>query len=61
MRAADGRFATDLSETYTADANDSLRTMIGQDAAGDWRLRVRDLAAIDTGTLDSWTLKLVTG
>ncbi|NUT92431.1 MAG: hypothetical protein HOY78_10410, partial [Saccharothrix sp.] len=25
-------------------------------AAGTWKLRVRDQAAIDTGRIDSWTL-----
>jgi serine protease len=31
----------------------------GQQAAGDWTLAVTDLAAIDIGTLDDWTLHVV--
>jgi subtilisin-like proprotein convertase family protein len=32
---------------------------LGEDAAGDWTLAVQDLAGIDVGTLDSWTLHIV--
>jgi serine protease len=31
----------------------------GEQAAGDWTLAVTDLAAIDVGTLDDWTLHIV--
>jgi cysteine-rich repeat protein len=33
----------------------------GSSATGNWRLRVRDLAAIDTGRILSWTLKINIG
>ena len=36
----------------------SLSAFTGKAINGAWRLRVRDLAAIDTGTLVSWTLSL---
>jgi subtilisin-like proprotein convertase family protein len=36
----------------------SLAAFTGKAINGNWRLRVRDLAAADTGTLVSWTLSL---
>ncbi len=36
--------------------NQSLSLLTGKSITGNWGLRVRDLAAIDTGTLNSWTL-----
>jgi len=41
-----------LHESVTTDA------FAGQDAAGDWVLRVADVAAQDTGTLERWALVL---
>lgn len=42
------------------DSNSSLEldTLIGQPIAGNWILRLMDLAGEDVGTLDSWSLKL---
>jgi len=34
----------------------SLSAFTGKAISGTWGLRVRDLAALDTGTLNSWTL-----
>jgi len=36
----------------------SLSAFTGKAINGAWKLRVRDLAAVDTGTLNSWTLSL---
>lgn len=36
--------------------NQSITAFNGQAAAGTWRLKVQDLAAIDVGTLNSWSL-----
>ena len=36
----------------------SLSAFTGKAINGNWSLRVRDLAAVDTGTLNSWTLSL---
>ncbi|WP_311765421.1 M4 family metallopeptidase [Streptomyces zingiberis] len=41
--------ADDVSETYTVDAS-------AESADGTWHLRVQDLAARDTGYIDSWQL-----
>ncbi|MBM3493387.1 MAG: hypothetical protein FJX72_03545, partial [Armatimonadetes bacterium] len=37
---------------------ESLDAFRGKPLAGPWRLRVRDLAALDTGTLVAWTLSI---
>ncbi|GAA0260554.1 hypothetical protein GCM10010492_71940 [Saccharothrix mutabilis subsp. mutabilis] len=44
-----GGSADNINRTYTVDAS-------SETAAGTWKLRVRDQAAIDTGRIDSWTL-----
>jgi subtilisin-like proprotein convertase family protein len=36
----------------------ALSAFTGKAISGAWRLRVRDLAAVDVGTLNSWTLSL---
>ncbi|MGD1224193.1 S8 family serine peptidase [Streptomyces krungchingensis] len=41
--------ADDVSATYTVDAS-------GEAADGTWKLRVQDVAAQDTGTINSWKL-----
>ncbi len=50
----------DLSTVYpdlTTPAQ-SLSALVGKSIAGTWKLRVRDLALLDTGTLNSWELDL---
>jgi subtilisin-like proprotein convertase family protein len=46
-------------DTLTVPAQ-SLATLNGKGATGTWQLRVQDLAAQDLGTLQSWSLMLVT-
>jgi subtilisin-like proprotein convertase family protein len=36
----------------------SLNALVGKSIAGNWSLKVQDLASTDTGTLGSWTLSL---
>jgi choline dehydrogenase len=48
----EGYDADDVHQTFQVDDFD------GTDAAGTWRLRVRDRASADTGTLDSWSIQL---
>ena len=38
--------------------NQSLSAFTGKTITGAWKLKVRDLAAADTGTLVSWTLSI---
>ncbi|MBW4717655.1 S8 family peptidase [Saccharothrix obliqua] len=44
-----GGSADNISKTFTVDAS-------AKQAAGQWKLRVRDAAYMDTGRIDSWTL-----
>jgi hypothetical protein len=37
----------------------AITTFSGTPAAGTWKLQVQDLSNVDTGTLDSWSLKIV--
>jgi subtilisin-like proprotein convertase family protein len=50
--------ATDSADNVIL--NNALITAFnGQTAAGTWKLKVQDLAALDVGTLNSWSLKIV--
>lgn len=40
-----------INQTYTADVS-------SETANGTWKLRVRDLAVADLGTVDTWSLDL---
>lgn len=40
-------------------ADQAITTFNGMPAAGTWKLKVVDAAASDTGTLDTWSLKIV--
>ena len=46
-----GGSTDDLNQTYTVNLSTEPRN-------GTWTLRVRDAAAADTGTIDTWTLRL---
>lgn len=47
-----------LHATFDAASTPGLRALAGIDPAGDWRLRVQDLAPVDVGTLDRWELAM---
>ncbi|HET8946258.1 MAG TPA: proprotein convertase P-domain-containing protein [Candidatus Polarisedimenticolia bacterium] len=51
-----GAGADNIVTTYniTTRSNQSLGAFTGKSTSGSWRLRVRDLAAVDVGTLNSW-------
>src|SRR4029078_8814691 len=36
----------------------AITTFNGQTAAGTWQLKVQDLAAVDVGTINSWSLNI---
>jgi hypothetical protein len=52
LKQTDGDSGDDLQATY------EVEDLVGKDAAGEYRLIVRDLAAMDTGTVDGATLTL---
>jgi len=39
--------------------NQAITAFNGQTAAGNWQLKVQDLAAVDVGTINSWSLNIV--
>jgi subtilisin-like proprotein convertase family protein len=53
-----GAGADNINTTYdiTTRSAQALSVMTGKNINGAWKLRVRDLAAVDTGTLNSWKL-----
>ncbi|MBW4420208.1 MAG: S8 family serine peptidase [Myxacorys californica WJT36-NPBG1] len=49
---------TQLQAVYTVQTTPTLRRLLGQSAGGRWQLRVVDVIANDTGTLNFWKLTL---
>jgi M6 family metalloprotease-like protein len=59
LHAQVGGSQKDLKASYdSAVPNSPLASMVGQSIAGNWVLRVADLAARDKGTLNTWTLEV---
>jgi subtilisin-like proprotein convertase family protein len=54
----EGGAKRDLRVTYDRTSASALSGLLGESIKGDWKLRVRDLAQIDQGTLEAWSLKL---
>jgi len=48
----------DLQQVFDAVTTPSLHTLTGENVNGNWTLQVEDLAAVDLGILNSWTLEL---
>jgi len=62
LHAQLGGGADDLKETYDSEAPLSpLTPLVGQAMQGNWTLRVADLAAVDVGRLNKWSLEIVPG
>ena len=53
-----GARADDLIKSYTSEGNSGLAALVGQQAQGDWTLKVADLAGLDLGTLRRWSLDI---
>ncbi|MCC7353175.1 MAG: M36 family metallopeptidase [Anaerolineae bacterium] len=53
-----GASADNLGKTYTSDDTPALAALAGEQARGDWTLRIADLAAVDVGTLRRWSLDI---
>ncbi|MBI5750578.1 MAG: M6 family metalloprotease domain-containing protein [Hydrogenophilales bacterium] len=54
----EGGAQRDLRFTYDQSSFPALASLLGESIAGEWVLRVSDLAAIDTGVLEKWSLTL---
>jgi subtilisin-like proprotein convertase family protein len=53
-----GDSADDIRQVYSLQSTPALKTLVGEEIRGDWRLHVRDLARDDQGTLNRWALSL---
>lgn len=53
-----GGGANNLRSSYDVDSIPALAALAGEPVQGTWTLRVQDLAGLDTGRLDRWTLAL---
>jgi M6 family metalloprotease-like protein len=51
-----GGASDNLVKTYTAATTPALAALAGQPIAGDWVLRIADLAKLDIGKLNAWKL-----
>jgi M6 family metalloprotease-like protein len=49
----------DLKGTFDISSTPSLGNLLGQPVKGGWTLEVKDVSAIDKGTLNSWGLEIV--
>ncbi len=54
----EGEWRNNIQRSYDISSTPSLQGMIGQSIAGEWQLRVRDLAQADLGRLKGWSLKI---
>lgn len=54
-----GASTDDLVKSYTSEDTPALVELVGEDAKGDWVLKVADLARWDLGTLRGWGLEIV--
>jgi subtilisin-like proprotein convertase family protein len=52
-----GGSADNIKKTYDVQSVPSLASLAGKAIAGDWTLKVADLAQVDTGVLNSWKLQ----
>lgn len=54
----EGTWRDNISRSYDVASTPALQGFIGQSIPGDWQLRVRDLARVDQGQLNAWSLKI---
>ncbi|MFQ5543084.1 MAG: proprotein convertase P-domain-containing protein, partial [Nitrospiria bacterium] len=53
-----GGSTNNLFKVYRSDDVPSLAALIGEEAQGSWRLHIADLAGLDLGQLDRWSIDL---
>lgn len=53
-----GASRNNLFATFDANSNPDFHTLTGEAVKGNWTLQVRDLASIDRGRLQSWSLEI---
>jgi subtilisin-like proprotein convertase family protein len=60
LHSRSGASQHDLRRSYDSSSPGQLSNMLGQPVQGTWTLSVRDLEAVDVGTLASWSLNIDT-
>lgn len=56
-----GGNAANLQRTFDPSSTPALSALAGQPVQGNWTLHVQDLAAVDTGRLNSWEIEIQAG
>ena len=60
LHSRSGGTQNDLRRTFDSNSPGQLSNIVGQPVQGTWMLQVRDLDAVDTGTLNTWSLNIDT-
>jgi subtilisin-like proprotein convertase family protein len=58
LQAESDDASSDLERTYDVGNAPALATLLGETAAGEWRLEVADVGEDDAGTLNAWSLRV---
>ena len=53
-----GGSQANLNVAYDSKSNEELSSLLGEPLEGDWTIRIQDRAAVDTGTLKEWSLRI---
>ncbi|MEP7372247.1 MAG: proprotein convertase P-domain-containing protein [Chitinophagaceae bacterium] len=61
LHERNGGSAKNIIKTFDLSNAPTLSRFNGESASGNWTLEVTDVAAIDTGTLNKWTIHIGTG
>ena len=48
----------DIKKTYSTKSDETMQFIIGKEIKGDWRLKIKDLASEDVGTLNIWSIEV---
>ena len=58
LHERNGGGQNDLKTTYDSNSVSALLALSGEQINGEWILRIQDLASVDNGTLNSWSLDI---
>ena len=59
LHARQGASNNDINKHYDIHNTTDLQLLAGGEISGEWQLQVSDLARIDTGTLNQWSLHII--
>lgn len=55
----EGGWRNDIKKTYTIQENPELNKFVGENARGEWLLKVADLDYLSNGILNAWSLEII--